>query len=69
LDIFDGTIDKAKYATNARTPEQILEDYKGTTPFWVQWWFWTIIVLSVVAILSLFTTLHYRKKAPKSKET
>jgi len=35
---------------------------------WQQWWFWTIIVLSIIAVLLVFTALRYRKKALASKE-
>ena len=40
----------------------------NNSPFWAQWWFWTIIGLGIVATVSSFTTVHYRKKTLKPKE-
>lgn len=43
-------------------------DSQGTVPIWQEWWFWTIIALSIITILSVFTALRYRKNALTSKE-
>jgi ribosomal protein L40E len=37
--------------------------------FWSQWWFLAIIGLGAIVIVLAFTTVHYRKKTPVSKET
>jgi len=71
---FNGAIDEVKIDNYARTLEEILSDYNSfmqssPTPFWIQWWFWAIIGLGIVATVSLFTTVHYRQKALKTKET
>jgi N-acetylneuraminic acid mutarotase len=39
------------------------------TSLWMQWWFWAIIALGVIAAVLAFTTVHYLGKASKSKET
>jgi len=69
---FNGTIDEVMIYNYARTAEEIWSDYVGIeqsqTPFWMQWWFWTIIALGIVAIALTFTTAHYRKKTFAKKE-
>lgn len=71
---FAGAIDEVKVYNYARTAESISNDYNSfmqnsPTPFWAQWWFWIIAILSFIAGLSIFTALYYRKNALKSKET
>jgi len=37
-------------------------------PFWLQWWFWAIAALGIVAIALTFTAAHFRKKTFAKKE-
>lgn len=47
-----------------------LADFEKETklPFWMEWWFWTIIALGVTTSVFAFTTVRYRKKARIPKE-
>lgn len=56
---FSGYIDDITIRIAYETYEQI----------WLQWWFWAIIVLGIIASVLAFTTLRYRKKAVISKES
>lgn len=68
---FNGIIDEVRIYNRALTSDEIYNDYTGIeqTPFWVQWWFWTILALGVLVVVLAFTTVHYRKKPSVSKET
>jgi len=73
-EFFKGTLDEFSIYNYARTAQEILEDYNAfkpnsQSPFWMQWWFWTIIALGAVVLILAFTTVHYRKKPSISKET
>lgn len=70
-EFFKGTLDEFSIYNRARTAQEILDYYNALTqsPFWMQWWFWTIIALGVIAAVLAFTAVHYRGKIPKSKET
>jgi len=66
-----GKIDEVKIYNSALTSDDVYNDYAGTeqSPFWMQWWFWTIIALGAIVVVLAFTTVHYRKKPSVSKET
>jgi ribosomal protein L40E len=67
---FNGAIDEVKIYNRALTSDEVYNDYIGEqTPFWMQWWFWTIIALGAIVVVLAFATVHYRKKPSFSKET
>jgi len=38
------------------------------SPFWAQWWFWTIVTLGIIAIAFALTTIYYHKQVSVPKE-
>lgn len=70
-EFFKGILDEFSIYDYARTAQEILNDYNAFTqsPFWMQWWFWTIIALGAIVVVLAFATVHYRKKPRVSKET
>jgi len=66
-----GKIDEVKIYNRALTSDEVYNDFAGIeqSPFWMQWWFWTIVALGAIVVVLAYTTVHYRKKPPVSKET
>lgn len=61
---FDGTIAGVQIYNRALTAEEIWDIYSPPgVQVWMQWWFWAIIVLGILAILLISTTLYYRSTA------
>lgn len=56
--------------TPSPTPTPTQQPATPETPFWMQWWFLTIVSLglSIIAVLVAFTALHNQKKAAKLRE-